>query len=238
MVSVYSLFQDIHNAYAQSLNSTSIFVPSNMNRMEITLKNDQSANPSSIFENPLTIALISGLTAILGGIMGSYMTNRSNRQMEDKRYERERKREKEIQEQQKNQNEEYRQKIISKTLTELEEIAFWLKHMQEKNRPKDYPDTIKSILQAIKLEYPLVPYDTRLSLFSPNILFMVESIYSKIQAYKEMLFIFIDEYKMDQTEPFEVAVNKLTPGADGLKSLVDIVITQLKKELPKETEVN
>jgi hypothetical protein len=93
-------------------------------------------------------------------------------------------------------------------------------------------------LQAIKLEYPLVPYDTRLSLFSPNILFMVESIYSKIQAYKEMLFIFIDEYKMDQTEPFEVAVNKLTPGADGLKSLVDIVITQLKKELPKETEVN
>jgi len=77
-------------------NSTSILVPSNMNRMEITLKNDESANPISIYENPLLIALISGLSAILGGVMGSYMTNRSNRKLESDKYEREQKKQEQI----------------------------------------------------------------------------------------------------------------------------------------------
>ena len=92
-LSEYSLFSDLHIAIAQSTNTTSVFVPSNINKIELTLKNDESTNPSSIFENPLLIALISGLTAILGGIMGSYMTNRSNRQVEKRRYEIEKQRE-------------------------------------------------------------------------------------------------------------------------------------------------
>ena len=78
----FSLFKDLHIAFAQSTNATRILVPPNTNKTEITLKNETPANPSSIFENPLLIALISGQTAILGGIMGSHMPNRSNRQME------------------------------------------------------------------------------------------------------------------------------------------------------------
>jgi hypothetical protein len=219
--------------FAQDPNNLTVLTP-NTNKLEIMLKNDQPVTSNSFLDSAWFVGLISGGSAIGGGFLGSFMTNRSNRQMEDKRYERERKREKEIQAQEEKKNVDYKQRVIVSTYAELREIHFWLKHIQMKEHPEDYPDTIKAVFQTIKMEYLKVPYDIRLSLFSPNLLYMVESIYSKIQAYTTILFSFIDEYKLHHTETFDMAVNKITPSANGMKGLIDIVLVELEKLLPED----
>ena len=77
--------EDLNVANAQSNDSASILVPSNINRTENSLKNDQSANPSSLVDSPALVAAISAGTALLGGIIGSILTYR----VEDKKYKRE-----------------------------------------------------------------------------------------------------------------------------------------------------
>ena len=91
-----SLGKYILVANAQTNNSASILLPSNMNRMEITLKNDESANPGSIFDSPLLVGLVTAGSAIFGAFMGSYMTNRIEKQRQKElREEREKQKEKE-----------------------------------------------------------------------------------------------------------------------------------------------
>jgi hypothetical protein len=233
----YSLFKDLHIAFAQSTNSTSIFVPSNMNKMEITLKNDQSANPSSIIENPLLIALISGLTAILGGIMGSHMTNRSNRQMEEKKYERERKREKELQQHQEDKNEEYKKTLTASTYAELLEFSFWLAALEDKERwegdNKRYTvQAFKSVFETISMEFLKIPYDTRLTLFSPEIQYSLQTVYYKFRAFTQALIPFIEEYEKTQNfTRLTEAIKNLHPR--DLNDIIDGTATELRKILPE-----
>ena len=82
-----------------------------MNRMEITLKNDQSANPGSIFDSPLLVGLVTAGSAIFGAFMGSYMTNRIEKQ-----------RQKELRE----EREKQKERIAASVFPELKEISFWL----------------------------------------------------------------------------------------------------------------
>lgn len=234
----FSLFKDLHIAFAQSTNATSIFVPSNMNKMEITLKNDQSANPSSIFESPLLIALFSGLTAIFGGIMGSYMTNRSNRQMEDKRYERERKREKEKQAEQEKQNEEYIEKVRVLIYTELLEASSNFKIIMDKEFWKVYPEsgyaeTFRHMVESglTSHEFTKLPFDLKLRLFSPEVLYSVQNTYSRIDYCYRTLLILLAQHGTGSLKEFEKEVMSI--GWGSIKEDIDSVIEKLKKILPK-----
>lgn len=227
----------LFNAFAQSTNTTSILVPYDMNKTEIILKSEQSTNPNSIFENPLLIALISGLTAILGGIMGSYMTNRSNRQMEDRRYERERKREKDIQEQREKQNEEYIEKVRIAIYLELLEASSDFKIMMDKEFWKTYPEsgyvetfrhTVESAMTSH--EFTKLPFDLKLRLFTPDVLYTVQNAYARIDFCYRTLLILLAQHQPGSLKDFESEVMSI---ASGFKENIDNVIEDLKKILPK-----
>ena len=81
-----STTDDVMNAnfaFAQNVsNVSSLVISSSGEKMEVALKNQESG---SFWNSPLAIGAIGASSGIVGGLLGSYMTYRSNRQMEDRR---------------------------------------------------------------------------------------------------------------------------------------------------------
>jgi hypothetical protein len=214
-------------ANAQTNNSTAVLVPSNMNRTDIT-----------ILESPLFVGIISAGSAIIGGILGSYMTNRSNRQMEDKRYERERKREKEKQAEQEKQNEEYIEKVRVLIYTDLLEASSNFKIIMDKEFWKVYPEsgyaeTFRHMVESALTshEFTKLPFDLKLRLFSPEVLYSVQNAYSRIDYCYKTLLILLAQHGSGSLKDFEREVMNI--GWGSIKEDIDIVIERLKKILPK-----
>jgi len=232
----YSLIDEIHAAFAQSNNSRNLLVPSNMNRTEITLKNDDSINSNLFLANPLIIAIISGGTAILGGIMGSYMTNRSNRQMEDIRYKRERQEEREKQEQLEKQKIQYKEKVTAVIYSELTTFSSTLGQIQDEDfwegaNEFDYGKFMKSLFESFRLEFLGIPFDTRLTLFDPNVLYLVQTAYIGIESFKKNFLLLLEQKEGLDSKIFLKEINKLGPSS--IKDGVDNAIKEFDNILPK-----
>jgi len=157
-------------AFAQTSNGSSILVPSNMNRLDFTLKSDKPANSDSFVNSAWFVGVISGSSAIAGGFLGSYMTNRSNRKMEDDRHKRQIEREKIQQEQQDKEKKLFKQQVMASVYSELNNFSFWLRDLATYTDSADDINSVKSLFETLSEEYPGMPYDVRLTLFSPEIL--------------------------------------------------------------------
>jgi hypothetical protein len=232
----YSLTDEIHATFAQSNNNTSISVPSNMNRMEITLKNDQSANPSSLLDSPLLIAAISAGSAIVGGLTGSYMTNRSNRQLDDERYKREREREKKIREEEEDKKRLYKDKVTALIYAELSNFSVTLEQLQDENVWKDaksleYSKMLKSLVESYKFEFLKLPFDVRLTLFDIVVLYTVQTAYDAVGAFMRSFMLLLQEDEAVPVAKLKDGVEKLAPW--NIKELVDQAVKELERILPK-----
>ena len=188
---------NLKSVYGQSINSSNIFVPSNMNSIAITLKNDQSSDSTYLLDSPLLIGLISAGSAILGGVLGSFMTNRSNRQMEEMRYDREKEREDDLQADQEKRNEEYKHKVTTLTYLELKKFSAGLARLQDESfwSSDEYRrlKIVKSSVESYKMEFLDIPYDIRLRLYPPEILYAVQRAYDVYQAFMKILIPLIEE---------------------------------------------
>jgi hypothetical protein len=231
------LTEGLFIANAQSSNSANLLVPSNMNRMEITLKNDESPNPISIYENPLLIALISGLSAILGGVMGSYMTNRSNIKLEEKRHKIETEREVKLQAQEERKKESIRALMcdelqsFSEDLGYIDSGEFWTTKITS-SRHFDYQKRLISLMESYKLEYLKLPFEMKLALFDDvNLLMKIQSAYDSIESWRKDFLLVLEEHKGGSTEDLHIAVKKIKPLI--AKQLIDPAIKGLKEILPK-----
>jgi hypothetical protein len=220
-------------ANAQSNDSANILVPSNMSKIEINLKNSKSDNANSTYVQLIT-GLSSAGAAIAGGFIGSWLTGRSNRQMEDKRYEREGKREKEIQEQEEKLKDEHRDRLMRSTFYELRDISATLDNLEDKDfwaREEKYNlIMLESRIKTFSLDFLRTPHDIRLALFPPDVLWDVQSAYVMFEAFANALIPFIMEYNVNPTGDFVNAVKPL--GSTEIKRIVDIAISHLKNLLP------
>lgn len=181
----HSQFKDLHIAFAQSTNATSIFVPSNMNKMEITLKNDQSANPYSLLDSPLLIAAISGLTAVFGGYMGSYMTNRSNRKLEADKYKREQEKQGQL-----NSN------VRALTLHNLKMCSYILEELMMQNAFESKSDVLdfRLTVESFHREYSGMGLDMKIQCFKPEVLTALQKFYDFFELLSVNLFAAFSRY--------------------------------------------
>jgi hypothetical protein len=158
--------------------------------------------------------------------LGSYMTDRSNRQMEDKRYERERKREKQILEQKQKEREEYTKQVATLTLTELIEFSVVLEDVQTHEFSNEDFDKLLAMIETFKMDYLKIPYDTRLTLFPYKTQYWVQTAYNRFQAFCRTLLPLIEGTRRDSVR-FNEAVKELEP--DIINESVEEAISALKK---------
>jgi len=93
---------------------------------------------------------------------------------------------------------------------------------------------LKSVFETFGMEYLNIPYEIRLTLFSPDIMYVVQEAYTKFKAFTKALFIVIEEYQKGlKSSRFPTLVNTIEPG--GVKNYVDEAITKLKEILPSDT---
>ena len=182
-------------------------------------------------------AISSAAAAIFGGYIASSYSHKKALELEILRYERERKREKDIQEQQEKQNEEYMEKVRVVIYLELLEASSDFKVMMDKEFWKTYPEsgyvetfrhTVESAMTSH--EFTKLPFDLKLRLFTPDVLYSVQNAYTRIDFCYRTLLILLAQHQPGSLKDFESEVMSI---ASGFKENIDNVIEDLKKILPK-----
>ena len=90
--------------------------------------------------------------------------------MEDDRHKRQIEREKIQQEQQDKEKKLFKQQVMASVYSELNNFSFWLRDLATYTDSADDINSVKSLFETLSEEYPGMPYDVRLTLFSPEIL--------------------------------------------------------------------
>jgi hypothetical protein len=80
-------------------------------------------------------------------------------------------------------------------------------------------------------EFTKLPFDLKLRLFSPEVLYSVQNAYSRIDYCYKTLLILLAQHGSGSLKDFEREVMNI--GWGSIKEDIDIVIERLKKILPK-----
>jgi hypothetical protein len=232
-LSQYSLSGDSHFIFAQSPNATSIFVPSNMTKMEVVLRTDSGASDNSVMIQIITAAS-SAVGAILGGYLASRYAHKKAMDLEKLRYDQEKQRQDDIEKKKENEEQEYREKVTALVYTELTRCASTLKNIMDKEgwmnmKDIDFQKIAKGTLGEYGLEFPKFPFDIKLSIFKTEVLFQVQFAYLYFENFRKNFILLVEEFGNNSEEMFE-AVQKIEPHA--AKHQVDLAITKLKEILP------
>lgn len=94
---------------------------------------------------------------------------------------------------------------------------------------KDRLEVVAGLFETFRLEYLKIPFDTRLTLFNPTILYYVETAYINFEAFRRGFSFLL---KKTIAADWEDAVKKLRP--DVVKETIDTAINNLKDEVPSE----
>lgn len=221
----YQPYDDLHLAFAQSTNATSIMVPSNMNRMEITLTNSDSGKNSQ-FDN-LIIAGIAVGGALGGSLLGSYMTYWTGRKRAQWKINEEEKKEK-------IRLSKLRQMIVFNITL----FGFAFKDLADKDW-KDYNlDNIRTNLEKLKNEYHNLPVETRLSIFTPEITFVVSLFFHLSEALRDRVINILDNCKSyPKEDQVPRARNEIQNIFDTESQMsTDEIIEMIKEEYPEDIE--
>lgn len=203
-----SLFKDLHIAFAQSTNATSIFVPSNMNKMEIILKNDQLANTTSLLDNPVLVAGISGGTALLGGIIGSLMTYRIEYRKEK------------IEKVKQNHFEENVRAMIIQNLRYVSDVLKDLRNL-DMYVNKSSVRNARLSLESIHKLYSEMSFEVKCTCFKPDVLTYLQYFYDNLALFSAGLRSAFDRYDESVNNNEHVALERLK------KDLSDMHLEQL-----------
>jgi hypothetical protein len=88
------------------------------------------------------------------------------------------------------------------------------------------------MFEAFKMEFLGIPYDIRLTLFSPEVLNDVQMAYVFFQSFTKSLLLLISDYEKNPTGNFVEVVKKIDPS--GVKEFVEYARYDLKELLPKD----
>ena len=216
----------VEEGFAQTSNASNVLVPSNMNKIELTLKNDQSASSSSLQDSPFLVALVSAGSAIFGGFVGSYMTNRSNMQMENIRYDRE-----------KGEQDEIEANVRALILHNLKASSDILDTIKEGDFGSERQiHDIDIVLRSFHKEYGNLSLEMKSRLFKPDVLTAVQEYYDYFDTFSEALHDIIRRYDnavksgdLTALENFNKEMSDL--GADELNEYAKKAINLINKNI-------
>lgn len=182
--------------FAQSVNNAStVVVPSNNNKLEITLKNSQSDNSSSSTYVQLITGLSSAGAAIFGGYFASYISNKNAREIEKTKQAAEQEKER-----------EFGRKTRAIIYSQLKSMSVSLAAFKddsdiwEAQRTGNF-DIATVIIWVIEhgKELLRIPLENRIKLFSPVVLVNVQDAFEHFDTFSHMVGALVDEYKQDKT---------------------------------------
>jgi hypothetical protein len=201
------------SAFVQdSNNSSTNVVMSNSTKPEVTLKG-QVDNSSFFLDSPFFVAIISALSALGGAFLGSFMTNRSNRQMEDKRYTRE-----------KEEADEVATKVRALVSHNLNYSSLIFDELQDKGKfTKETIEQAKTFLNVMQKEYRDLSIELRLTSFKPKALTLVQSYYELFDTFSGSLFSAFSLYEN------EVDKNASSAAANLEDTISNMPITHMKE---------
>ena len=199
-----------------------------MNKIDITLKNTESDNSNLIY-----VQLVTGLTSagagIFGGFLVSYMTIRSNKEKE-----------RIIEAEKERQKNEYRDKLLTVVYSDLKDASHNLRTLISEEFWKgsseefDYAKLIRTSIVSANFEYLKIPFDTKMTLFSPDVIYSLDNTFHSINSLLKTLLSILDEHERftpASTARLEKSVKRI--GIDQTVRTIDESIEELKKIIPK-----
>ena len=231
-VQVHSVSNDfisiVNLALAQNPDDTSIAVPSNLSKLEITLRNEAD-NPYPFFDSPLFVGVVSAGSAIIGGLLGSHMTNKANKEAEDRR---------------KAEEEEKQANVRALIHENLHLSEFSLDELSEKGKvTKENIQRSVRMLDVAERLYRDVPIELKATCFDSKVLVYIQGYYDFLASTFPMLSSAISRYEDEikgkgneslAVTNFENALSKL--GITGLKSALEEVIQKVHRAYPEESK--
>jgi hypothetical protein len=208
-------------AYGQNSNDTSIVIPSNMSKFEITLKTKVD-NSNSILDSPFFVGIISALSAISGVFLGTFLTNRSNRQME-KRISA--------------ADHEIASTIRSLLLENLNTCAQFLDGLEEKGKiTKEFVQNCKVMLTSTEGLYRELPIQLKASVFKSEVLISIQGYYDAFNFISAPLFSAFSKYEEEVIENESPATTRLENeisklNIPSLKKILQSAINILKSNI-------
>lgn len=228
-----------HEAFAQGVNNGStIVVPSQTGKMEITLKNSPSNEPDYSLYVQIITAIASAAAAIGGGYLASRYSHKQAMDIEILRYTQEKQKQEQIEAKQENQKEEYREKLRATAHAELNDISQNLATMADaewwETQPElDIKNILASALELDRTELMKIPFDVRLTLFPIDVLISIQNSYYYWKVFASAAMRALKEYEKGNVtgEEYRNIVMKLAP--DNIKENVDEALKLMKTYLPK-----
>jgi hypothetical protein len=198
--------QITQEAFAQTTDNISkAAVPFNTNKLEITLKNSQSENSNPSSEVQLITGVTSAGAAIFGGFIGSYLTNRSNRQMEDRKNARQREREQEIE-----------SNVRALILHNLKVSSKLLDNLDQEGKVTEvYVRNARTFLRTFHKEYTSMSLEMKSTLFKPEVLTAVQEFYDYFDMFAAAIYDAISRYEAN-VDNFGIASNEFISELDNL----------------------
>lgn len=225
-----NIIQFQSSVFAQAINNASTVVfPSQNGSLEITFNNAPSSDPDySIYIQILT-AISSAAAAIAGGYLASRYTHKQAMDVERLRHNQQKQKEDALEAKQKKLKDEYRDKIISVVYDELSGFSYRLGVMEESKFIKSREDmqVLAALFESFRMEYLQIPFDTRLTLFTPKVLYSVETAYINFEAFRKGFSLLV---KTNLSYDLEEEYKKLRPNI--VKEIIDVAISKLKDLVP------
>lgn len=221
------------NVFAQGANNAStIVVPSQTGKMEITLRNSSSDKP----DNSLYIALLSATAAIVGGYLAARYSHKQAMAVEALRYDEEKKKQAKMEAKQEQQNEEYREKYRAIAYSEVfvfsESLANVLRIIGgTQASASDTMNSLSSFLETEQTQFMKIPFDLRLTIFPIEVLVTVHGAYYAWEVFGRSFFRIMKEYESGNVKDWKEAVKNIKP--DKVKKVADEALELMKEFLPE-----
>jgi hypothetical protein len=208
---------------SNSYNISNVMVPLNSDKLQIILKNETSNDSGSAFTLLTTLIATGG--AIGGGIIGSYLTAKGARDLEEQKNVQAKELQKENERRKKKEEEESNAKIREIVLTELEayRTAFdsFLGNLVD---PKSHNANIGAMKSLVKNQrvYLELAVDARTKIFTYNSIAKIERAYAFSALFSETYDIEYDRYRQRP--------ERLKETVESAKNFVVDAIESLKKD--------
>jgi hypothetical protein len=210
--------------------NTNITVPVNPDRLEIVIPNDNSGNSDNEQGSDWFIPIVTAGAAIGGGVIGSLLTYRHNRKIEEQKNEYARRLEEQRINTEHRKEEEFNARIRELVLIELKnhsDLLYGLLYTAETAMEK-YKSGWEVVVKTPS-RYTSMSLEKRISIFNPRALTEVEGAYYWLVIFKEGFLIELDRYLNKQ-----ITIEQLRDilAVEQKKSVVDKAIKAIEEEHP------
>ena len=219
------------SVFAQKPINSSIF-PSNT-----SIRNIQSDAWNSLTLTQVITGVLTAGSAIFGGFIGTYLTNRSNREIENDRHERQKRKDENVEAKQKELKDKYHERLRLIVFDELHNFSSDMQTLLNENywrgiREEQVKNQYMSVIEVYKLEFTKLSLSDKLELFNSEVLIDVHIAYNHMDLFLRVFLRTLKDYESGKIKNLKDSILALP--IKPTKKKVDDAILKVQDFIPND----